>query len=568
MLCYMQGLEIRLLNSHKASSSETVVSIPQVLNRAKLDLDSTNTHVTLLNYCDEILTFLLEDYRDTSGWLMIISVADDKRRLITRRVDSSYRIFVVNDSHSLCFGTHSELGGHGHHEWIVHGIKLDSEEELDHGIGVQLENLVGGDIGSNVAFRIHNGYFYALSNQTSFELEEIDYTSFYTCMRFPLDRFCQSELRIIDDIYRRQNSEGAINDSWTDLGLQVSESTNELTIVEARREYLGNTSSHQRTYYMQPVPFPTATIDALDNDDADQRIFLSSSSQDHPFSPSLAASSSASATTAISRYPANDVYIPLITPLDKPRYAQPRPRLPRHAHPEFGPLFSLSIPTDDTSTPPPPPSSPGPSFLLWKTKHRAYNLASASFLDLVEDEDDDAVRAADGSIATVPCLRLRGAGRRRATPLDEEGWVRRPEREALTGEVLEGSEERWVYGGVRLWPPRRGAGEVGGDGEGAGAVGERARLPWGKVVNAVADERSLVYGIEDPGGGGEKIVLVSFDPGIRIGKAVERERGDAGEKDESREVEAKGKGRAEGGDAETERGVMWKEEAMYLRIAQ
>ncbi|KAL9078290.1 MAG: hypothetical protein Q9157_002805, partial [Trypethelium eluteriae] len=218
---------------------------------------------------------------------------------------------------------------------------------------------------------------------------------------------------------------------------------------------------------------------------------------------------------------------------------------------------------DTSSTPPPPPSSPGPSFLLWKTKHRAYNLASSSFLDLVEDDDE--VRTADGSTAVVPCLRLRGAGRRRASPLDEEGWVRRPERDELTGELVEGSEERWVYGGVRLWPPRRvpgDAGEAERKGEGKSTVGEEVRLPWGKVVNAVADERSLVYGIEDPGGGGEKIVLVSFDPGIRIGKTVEREKGDGGEREESRKVEAKGKGKAERGDTGAEDGVMWKEEAI------
>ena len=486
--------------------------------------------MTLLNYCESVLTVSVEDDQSSRGWLVIISTANDRWRLITRRVDSSYRTFVANDSRHLYFGTHSDVGSHGHHEWAVHRINLTGETGPNYESNVRLENLVGYDIGSNVAFTIHNGYFYALSNQTSFELEEIDYTSFYTCMRFPLDNPFQEELQVIDDIYRRQNSEGAINDSWTDLSFQVDERTGELMIIEARREYLGNTSAHQRTYYIHPVPFPTT----------------SSHEDSLPLrSPQLPGSSA-----PVTRYPANDVYIPLITPDDKPRYTRPRPRIPHEAHPEYGSGGGSDGGADDREDP------GGQSFVLWKTKFRTYNLSSSSFLDLVEDEDI----TADG--ASTPCLRLRGGSRRLTTPLEEDGKLRQPDVDPDTGTVIEGSEARYKYSKVRLWPPRVGDVQGAKEEEETQAKTEDAefRLPYGNVVHAAADERTLVYSITDPmGSGGDKIVLVNFDPGIRIGKDI----GDLSQTGRFSDVETKGKGKMVGGRGNI---MMWKEEAQYLSL--
>ncbi|KAI9663697.1 MAG: hypothetical protein M1821_007187 [Bathelium mastoideum] len=528
MLCYIQGLDIRLLDIHKSSDFETVLSISRLLQEADLEFDGAFTRVTLLNYSEAVLSILVEDDRDTHGWLVILRM-DHVQMPITRRVDSSYRIFVANDSRYLYAATHSEIGSHGHHEWVVRGLSLSTEPALAEENGVQLRNLVGGDIGSNVAFTIHNGYFYALSNVTSFELEEIDYTSFYTCMRFPVDQPSQEHLSVVDDIYRRQHSEGAINDSWTDLALQVCEQTNALFIVEARREYLGNTSAHQRTYYIQPVPFNTTISD-----------------EDSPYYPTWLSSTLPTASSStVARHPANDVYIPLLTAVDKPRYAQPRSRPPRETHPEY------------CEPPSSAPSAGGvPEFLLWQTKFRTYSLATSTFVDIVEDDDSD------GGGGTKPCLRLRGAGRRLGSPLDEEGRLRQPEGGGLeTDRTMGGSEERFVYGRVRMWPPRRG--EVKGK-EKAGEQEEEVTLPYGRVVKAVADERSLVYSIGGTGGSsGEKIVLVNFDPGIRIGKQV----GGRRLVEQASGGATKGKDRVPGGES-VGNGLMWREEAQYVRLVE
>ena len=111
---------------------------------------------------------------------------------------------------------------------------------------LQLEDFTGSDIGSTVAFKIHNGFFYALSNKTPFNIKEVNWTIFYYCVRF---RFKQpfknaleiNALEINACIYRRQHAEGPIND-WTNLSLQVDESTNHLIIVEPRCEWVNGAS--------------------------------------------------------------------------------------------------------------------------------------------------------------------------------------------------------------------------------------------------------------------------------------------------------------------------------------
>jgi hypothetical protein len=50
-------------------------------------------------------------------------------------------------------------------------------------------------------------------------------------------------------VYRRQHAQGPIHDSWTDLSLQLSERTNEVMILESRREWAQASSRQSRTFY-------------------------------------------------------------------------------------------------------------------------------------------------------------------------------------------------------------------------------------------------------------------------------------------------------------------------------
>jgi len=42
---------------------------------------------------------------------------------------------------------------------------------------IQLVDFFGSELGSTVCSGIHNSYFYAVSNQTSLEVEEVDWAS-------------------------------------------------------------------------------------------------------------------------------------------------------------------------------------------------------------------------------------------------------------------------------------------------------------------------------------------------------------------------------------------------------
>jgi lysophospholipid acyltransferase (LPLAT)-like uncharacterized protein len=87
--------------------------------------------------------------------------------------------------------------------------------------------------GSTVCFQIQGGDFIALSNQTSFEVKELDWTSFYNCVRIPLGK---AEPVLKQHVFwQRQHEEGPINDSWTEISLQKDQRTNDLLIVECRK---------------------------------------------------------------------------------------------------------------------------------------------------------------------------------------------------------------------------------------------------------------------------------------------------------------------------------------------
>lgn len=233
----------------------------------------------------------------------------------------------------------------------------DPRFERRKSLQLQLKNLPGSHVGSEIDFRIHQQFFYAVSN-CEFDLAEIDWTSFYHCLRFPIDQPDTSMIQRNDRLYRRQHDEGVIQDGWIKLNFQVDEATDELMIVEARDEfrpeYQPNGPRHARTWYTTKIDFDQLP-DALG--------------------------------------PENDPFYPLRD--DKSNYA---PRQDRYAwqmhfenlHPEYQSTLAQ----------------------LKYTKYMAYNLNTQSFLDLVLSTNCQF----DGS-----CLQLR-AGRRRlqlfSTPAD------------------------------------------------------------------------------------------------------------------------------------------------------
>ncbi|EKG20818.1 hypothetical protein MPH_01852 [Macrophomina phaseolina MS6] len=441
--------------------------------------------ISLLHYSHGIVSLhfdyseseLCSQWRDDEHWLIYIElgkfnpVTGDGVNVIKPPGNAS-KLFVRNTDSYYFYGTHTGLGAHGHHEWKIHSHSLaDSSPLPPHNPPLQLDEFVGSDIGSTVAFEIHGAHFYAVSNQTSFVVEEVDWTSFYHCIRFPLHRPVKEALEVNTRVYRRQHAEGPINDSWTDLTLQVDERTNLLQIVEARREWRNGGSKQERTFYTHEVTFPkpsarrrqtahgavvattpSAAASASVSSDNDELPERETNDPDEEGDGAASPSLQAQGTLLL---PPNDLLVSTIGSGNNPHYAPVEERLPRSYHPER---------RHDDGQP-----SPAQSFILARTKLRTYNLSCSAFLDLVEDE---ACCPASAAVGGPPCLRIRIGARKRQSFLpiasysSGDGERSGKGKDRQTAEARETMislppyEDRFSYPPIRLWPP---TGESGGE---------------------------------------------------------------------------------------------------------
>lgn len=360
--------------------------------------------VYLLNYADEILALHVAWNSSSSGsYILAISTTleppDDGRLLGIVRLASSSKLFVRHTANYLYYGTHTGRGDDGHHKWEIYGISLNNNPELPaREKPLLLDNFHGSDIGSTVAFEIHDEYLYAVSNQGTFEVEEIDYTSFYHVVRFPLDSPLPKRVEKDERLYRRQHKQGPIHDSWTDLSLQLDERTNETVIVESRREWVQASSRQSRTFYVTKLDFGNDDDMAEFSDDLD--------------------------------LPEDDIFRTLLDSSNIPHW-KPTPDLYSWSqHSEFS----------DTEVSP-------RSFMLARTKFRAYNYRCSSFLDLVEDD-----RCCNDP-SQPPCLRLR-IGSRRELGLNyprsndkEKSPIIKPKTNFIDNTT------RYRQSAIRMWPP-------------------------------------------------------------------------------------------------------------------
>ncbi|KAF2122863.1 hypothetical protein BDV96DRAFT_9211 [Lophiotrema nucula] len=456
VLCLLQGTSLRIVDIHASSEILALDLLSIIASPAASSSDSTTApKVSLLYYSDGVLAFHCEKKgRPNDDRILAIStkpgLPDERRLMRDITLESSHRLFVRHNERYLYYGTYSGMGDHGHHEWEIRGVSLDAHYLLPCTKALQLVDFFGTDIGSTVAFEIHQDWFYAVSNQTSFDVEELDWTSFYHCIRFPLDEPTLDAMKIEPRVYRRQHAEGPIHDSWTDLTLQSDELSNEIYIVESRREWQNGSSRQLRTFYiskpLSQVAFPPTPDPETPSEECDPGIGSSSG-------PLL---------------PPNNPYTHLVDSTNNPHWAPNEPRYNPNFHPEFGPACKSNR-----------------SFILARTKFRAYSLACNSFVDLVEDD-----RCCNNPLAG-PCLRLR-VGSRRVAPL---GWCppddRTPGRVDSAATTPEDDDILYRHSNIKMFPPP------------ASTCPCSKRLheimnppvgsPHSRMIAAAVDERSLVY---------------------------------------------------------------------------
>ncbi|TVY64190.1 hypothetical protein LSUE1_G008059, partial [Lachnellula suecica] len=262
VLCYTVDDRVRILDLHNSADHEVVISIPGLLTQALSNIhDNSRGTFQILYYSDRIISCLYRSSGpDSTAWLIAFSVRH-RAVLVAEELDSTEKIFVRHNREFLYFGTNSDVGTDGHKKWVIQGHSFRNRKWFEK--KVHLPDMVGSEIGSTICFEFHKKHFYALSNQTSFEVEEIDWTSFYHCVRFPLDSPCEElkEKTNNNDMWRRQHQEGPIDDRWTFLRLDTDESTGDLRIVESRKEWYLGASRSQRTYYTTDIIFPTQQHD-------------------------------------------------------------------------------------------------------------------------------------------------------------------------------------------------------------------------------------------------------------------------------------------------------------------
>jgi hypothetical protein len=522
VLCYTLDDRLRLLDLHHSGQNELVISIPGLLTQALSEISDNSKGVfQVLYYSDKILSCLYKSSGpDSTAWLIAFHLRT-RGILVSHELESVDKIFVRHNKQYLYYGTHSEIGTDGNKKWVIHGYEFRTRKWFDQ--KVHLPDMVGSEIGSTICFEFYRDYFYALSNQTSFEVEEIDWTSFYHCIRFPLNSPCKALLEKTENksMWRRQHQEGPIDDRWTNLRLDEDESSGQLRIVEARKEWYLGSSKSQRTYYTTDIIFPKmekdedfhlAGLPAAAASSSDTSLSSQSASWIHAStsvdqSASSSASSSSSTGTAATLSatstdtstalpPPEDLDtsdlpdVPLLRLLrkdDHPHHIKPPARLPQNTHPG-----------NDGST--------QPTFTLAKSRIRTYHTPCSTFLDLVDDPLPTDWQGRQR-------LRLRAGCRTLGPPLlytdgPKQGLLRPPSSDldiALT--------ELYRVREITYWPAAQDPDHAN---EHLDAI-YRLMNPPSHLgnVEGTADERSMVYvtgGSDEP----QALIFIAFDPAIKL----------------------------------------------------
>ncbi|KAL8956733.1 MAG: hypothetical protein Q9193_005823, partial [Seirophora villosa] len=504
ILVYVRGRTIRILDVHNASRREGVLFASLIAEQI-LDTCCVSTEVELYNVQDGLLTFMFHGETQTLGWkswVLVIEAdyhkdAEDfhsERVLLVVDLWTPEDLIVRNDTSHICFisPTGSSVNGR-HREWVCKVWDLREQEPRP--IALQIRELAVSELGQGLVFEIFDGYLYAVSTQSPFEMDEPEWTSFYTCYRFPLDNphpLTLEKLRI----WRRHHQEGPINDLWTDLKLHKDEMTGKLFVIEARKEWTSGCSAQSRTWYRQELPTQFSHSEAATADGGDLPQ-LSGADHSHDLS---------SSDISTQDPPYLHATLPVDSGLDAKSFtaisSERRPghaRLPLNTHCEY--------PSDD----PAPPIVD--SFILAKSKNRAYNPSASAFLDLVIDD-----RQPSAQSKWAQQIRFRIGSRCEASPLDSNGMIHKHCIDSFGGQVVPDSELRYVDQGISVWPPAN-APTVLQDLLNGNVVSDNARSRGSGrktlgEVTAVSDERSIVYLVKEKGAPEDaqgQLILLSFD---------------------------------------------------------
>lgn len=477
-----QSIQVRDLQRHGRPQNLSIKFIFRYLPDVRRDFST----LRLLHYADGVLSLLCNDDISDTAYLLAIGVTPGnlpKHLMEPRIIDNTNHIFVRSTKDVLFYGVHSMSGTtHGYNEWIIRGISLrgkmfrkfckirSREIESVDSEPVQLRDFPGSDIGTTLAFKIHRGHFYALSNCGQFDVVEVDWTSFYHCIKFPIDDPREKSSVVNRRIYRRQHAEGPVNDSWNGLGLQVDERTDDLMIVEARTEWPIGGSSHKRTFYAEVLTFPKPGEEVAQKEG-----------------------------------PPGDPYAEIMS--DHSAWSPDQVREPWQNHPEEANAYANlahGLPSAD-------------KYILARTKFQWYNFTARTFVDIVED---DCTYCKNGRL----CLRLRIGSRKPDSPMparSDQQKSRLPVAYAPSScpsppqpPLLAERSRDYVYTPISTWPSKKNGSQKASNAHDIMNLDFDISTHSGIKFQGFADERSIVYLVRPSGAdqnAAGKIVCISFD---------------------------------------------------------
>ncbi|KAI1454514.1 hypothetical protein F4805DRAFT_439402 [Annulohypoxylon moriforme] len=466
ILCYIIEARphrwLRILDLHRSASNEIVVDIQALIREAVPRSAKSRKYKFRVLYHSDGITSCLFSFAlpTTENWLLIFQ-AEEKKIVAQIPLESTAKIFVRNNKDFLYFGTHSEEGADGFKYWVLTGFRI--EDRFLFPRRMHLTSVVGYDIGTTVCFEIIDNYFYVLSNQTTFELRETDWISYYHCFRFPLHDPDRKNTQTMhkDDSWRRKHAEGPIDDRWGFLKLEKDEASGTINIIESRKEWLTGKSGSRRTYYTTEVFFSEN---------------LELAGEDNP----PAALPPATIINGRSVRP--------IRVANRAVDSDVPDREPENVHPG-----------DDSST--------TPMFTRSQTHLRSYQRCSSTYLDLVND-------TSGGS--TSRHLRLR-TGHRKLRPRATQSFgtllVSGGNEYSNENKDLDEKLKEYYYPNeIHFWPPEQDQNQ-----ELLNKLYEVLNPPgYLGSITAFSDERSIIYAPGEDTEGVKALVYVSFDPAARL----------------------------------------------------
>ncbi|KAK4144302.1 uncharacterized protein C8A04DRAFT_27990 [Dichotomopilus funicola] len=261
VLCYARGRELRILDLRRSAKDEIVIELrkhaetllpPEALGPHKYKL-------TLLYFASNIFSciysLLLTGDQKPQHYLLIFRPQDGTLIAMTA-VHSISKAFVRNDSLFAYYGTLNSPDNQGTQLWSIRAYNLKSNKWEPNEIDIPKE--IGTDIGSTVCFEVIDGFLYGLSNVQSLAIEQVDWISYYSCFRFSFDNnghVIGTVLGPHRELWRRDHTEGPLDNRWTVLHLFKDEASGRLKWVETRKEWLGGCSTSRRTYYTTEIDF-------------------------------------------------------------------------------------------------------------------------------------------------------------------------------------------------------------------------------------------------------------------------------------------------------------------------